>query len=287
MRGPHTTPFLLALSGLALLCVMDALLKEVGARYPTFQLALVRFLCGTLWAVAAVAVLRPAFPSHETIRINALRGTIGAFTATTFFYAIQTLPLADAIAFSFLAPLFLALFGALILGETVGRQTGIGLVAGFGGMVVMAFGQGMGGGALHLPGVAAAIASAIAYAFGLTLLRQRAQQDALVIIVLFQNAVPALLLLLPGLSVWVPMRGSDLTLFLMIGGLGLFGHLLMAMAFKRAEAARLAPTEYSALLFAAVLGYVFFGEVPGIPTFLGSALIIIGTMVAMRQRAPN
>lgn len=284
MGGRNLIPYGFALAGLALLCIMDALLKEVGSRYPTFQLALVRFLCGSLWALAAVAILRPGFPSRETIRINALRGTIGAFTATTFFYAIQTLPLADAIAISFVSPLFLALFGALILGEKIGRFTGIGLAIGFGGMVVMAFGQGMGGTALHFPGVAAALASAVLYAMSMTLLRQRAQQDALVIIVLFQNIVPATILVLPGLFVWVPMRAGDLVFFLAIGGLGLAGHLLMAMAFKRAEAARLAPTEYSALLYAAVLGFVFFGEVPGLATLAGSGLIILGTTVAMRQR---
>lgn len=284
MKRNSTLPFAFALCGLALLCIMDALLKEVGARYPTFQLTLVRFLCGSLWAIGAVVILRPAFPSGETIRINALRGTIGAFTATTFFYAIQTLPLADAIAISFISPLFLALFGALILHEKIGRFTGIGLGVGFGGMVIMAFGQGMGGATLHLPGVAAALASAVMYAMSMTLLRQRAQQDALIIIVLFQNMVPAVILLIPGLFVWVPMSAFDLMFFVVIGGLGLAGHFLLAMAFKRAEAARLAPAEYSALLYAAALGYVFFGEVPGLATWLGSGLIILGTIVAMRQR---
>jgi drug/metabolite transporter (DMT)-like permease len=285
MKRNEALPFIFALCGLALLCIMDALLKDVGARYPTFQLALVRFLCGSLWAISAVAILRPAFPSSETIRINALRGTIGAFTATTFFYAIQTLPLADAIAISFISPLFLALFGALILREKIGRYTGVGLIVGFGGMLVMAFGQGMGGAVLHLPGVAAALASAVMYAMSMTLLRQRAQQDALIIIVLFQNIVPATILLIPGIIVWVPMRPSDILMFLTIGGLGLAGHFLLAMAFKRAEAARLAPTEYTALLYAAALGYVFFGEVPGLATWLGSGLIMLGTFVAMRQRA--
>jgi S-adenosylmethionine uptake transporter len=136
-------PFLLALAGIAVLCIMDAVIKAVGARYPTFQLAFLRFLAGTIWTVAAVAILRPAFPSKETIRVNSLRGVIGLITATSFFYALQTLPLAETIAFSFLSPLFLAFFGALILGEAIRRETFSSLVLGFVGMLVMTFGHGL------------------------------------------------------------------------------------------------------------------------------------------------
>jgi S-adenosylmethionine uptake transporter len=283
-------PFLLAIGGIAVLCVMDAIIKAVGVRYPTFQLAFLRFVAGSIWTIAAVAILRPGFPSADTIRVNTLRGVIGLITATSFFYALQTLPLAETIAFSFLSPLFLALFGALILGEAIRRETFTGLLLGFIGMLVMTFGHGLTTGgplisaALHIPGVLAAVGSAISYAFGLVLLRQRAQQDALILIVLFQTTVPTLLLIGPAWWVWQPVLASDLWLFVVIGGLGLCGHMLLANAFKRAEASRLAPSEYSALVIAALLGYVFFSEVPGIATLLGALLVISGTIIAMRAK---
>ncbi|MCU0820542.1 MAG: DMT family transporter [Beijerinckiaceae bacterium] len=283
-------PFLLAIGGIAVLCVMDAIIKAVGVRYPTFQLAFLRFVAGSIWTIAAVAILRPGFPSADTIRVNTLRGVIGLITATSFFYALQTLPLAETIAFSFLSPLFLALFGALILGEAIRRETFTGLILGFIGMLVMTFGHGLTTGgplisaALHIPGVLAAVGSAISYAFGLVLLRQRAQQDALILIVLFQTTVPTLLLIGPAWWVWQPVLASDLWLFAVIGGLGLCGHMLLANAFKRAEASRLAPSEYSALVIAAVLGYVFFSEVPGIATLFGALLVISGTVIAMRAK---
>jgi S-adenosylmethionine uptake transporter len=214
-------------------------------------------------------------------------------TATTFFYSLQTLPLAEAIAFSFLSPLFLALFGAMILGEAIGRSTLYGLGFGFAGMLVMTFGPSLAGGLgtalagskpLHLPGVAAAVLSAISYAFGLVLLRQRAQQDALVIIVLFQTMVPATLLAIPAMLVWKPAPMADVPLFLAMGALGLCGHLLIAKAFATAEAARLAPSEYSALIFASIFGYAFFSEIPGLATLIGSTLVIAGTLVAIGRR---
>lgn len=277
-------PYGFAISGIALLCVMDAIIKAVGTNLPTFQLAFLRFLFGSFWSILAVLILRPVWPNNHAIRINALRGVIGAVTATTFFYSLQTLPLVDSIAFSFLSPLFLAFFGALFLKEKLASHSALGLIAGCAGMLVMAIGQGLNPGGLHLPGVMAAFTSAISYAFGLVLLRQRAQQDPLIIIMLFQNCVPATLLAIPAYLSWQPLPTIDLATFALLAAIGLAGHLLLASAFKRAEASRIAPMEYSALIFGALLGIVFFREWPALSTLLGAGLIMIGTAYAMRAK---
>lgn len=277
-------PVMVAIVGIGILCVMDALLKHVGAHYPTFQLVFLRFLFGSMAATAFWLALRPPRPSREAIRVNLLRGCVGSLTATTFFYSIQTLPLAEAIAFSFLSPLFLALFGGAILGENVGRNTVIGLVIGFLGMIVMVLSKGVSTAGFHLLGALSAVASAIFYALSLTLLRQRARQDALITIVAFQNAVPALILAVPAMLVWVTPRPADLLIFALIAILGVGGHYTMGMAFRREEANKLAVAEYSALLYAATLGFVFFGEIPGWSTLSGTILIVAGTIIAMRRR---
>lgn len=278
-------PALISIAGIGVLSAMDVLLKIVGARYPTFQLVFMRFGFGLLFALGAWMMLRPAWPDRAAIRANLMRGTIVAFTGTFFFFALQTLPLAEAVALSFLSPLFLALFGAMILGEKVGPFTIAGLILGVLGMLVMTLGKRIADVPLYIPGALAAIASAVSMALALVLLRQRAQKDALITIIVFQNAVPALMMLLPALSVWTPPSAGDLTLFTLIGALGLVGHLLLGLAFKRAEAARLAPTEYSALLFAILFGFFIFSEVPGLMTLAGAVLIVIGTALAMRQDA--
>lgn len=277
-------PVLVAIIGIGILCVMDALLKHVGAHYPTFQLVFLRFLFGSMAALAFWLALRPPRPSREAIRVNLMRGCVGSLTATTFFYSIQTLPLAEAIAFSFLSPLFLALFGGLILGEVVGRNTMIGLAIGFLGMIVMVLSKGVGTAGFHLLGALSAIASAIFYALSLTLLRQRARQDALITIVAFQNIVPAFILAIPAAFVWVSPRPADLLVFALIALLGVGGHYTMGMAFRREEANKLAVAEYSALLWATTLGFVFFDEVPVWSTLGGTILIVAGTAIAMRRR---
>lgn len=278
-------PAVLAILGIGILSGMDVLLKLLGPRYPTFQLAFLRFLFGFIAAELVWLAVRPPLPSREAVKTNVLRGSIVAVSATLFFYGLQTLPLAEAVSFSFLSPLFLALFGALILKEVVGRNTMIGLGIGFLGMLVMVLGQGAIGTKVHLPGALAAICSAITYALALVLLRQRAQQDALVSIVVFQNAVPATIMALPAWWVWVPIAEGDHLIFIGLAMMGVAGHLFMGAAFRRAEASKLAITEYSALIYAAALGFIFFNEVPGLATLAGTGLIVIGTLIAMRKRS--
>ncbi len=277
-------PAVLAILGIGVLSAMDALIKVVGARYPTFQLVFLRFAFGFVVAGALWFWMRPALPTREVIKANTLRGCIGLVTATGFFYALQTLPLAETIAFSFLSPLFLAGFGALLLGEKLGTSIVIGLAVGFAGMVVMVLGQRTLGVSLPLLGVLAAIGSAVTYALSLTLLRQRAQRDALITIVVFQHIVPCLVMLVPAILVWVPPTPADLAIYAAMAVMGVGGHLLMGMAFRRAEASRLAITEYSALLYATALGFIFFDEIPGLATLAGTVLIIVGTLLAMRER---
>ena len=149
-------PLLIALAGILVLSIMDALIKYVGARFPTFQLVFLRFSLGFLVAGTIWLAVRPPIPNREAIRINLVRGGIGLFTATTFFYALQTLPLAETIAFTFLSPLFLAGFGALLLGEKLSSRLIIALVIGFAGMLVMVLGQERIGTSLPVLGVAAA-----------------------------------------------------------------------------------------------------------------------------------
>ena len=107
--------------------------------------------------------------------------------------------------------------------------------------------------------------------------------DRVETIVFFQNVGPALVLAAPAAAVWVPPHLPDLWLFLAIGCLGTIGHLILATAFARVEAARLAPLEYTALIWAVALGYLFFGEVPSPQTLAGGALIVLGALATARR----
>ena len=108
---------LLAIAAEGLLTLMDAMIKLLSTRYPTFEIAFLRFAFGMVGAVAYWMWTRSGWPTRETTLYNGLRAVLGVLTATSFFFALSLLPLADAIALSFISPALTALMGMLILGE--------------------------------------------------------------------------------------------------------------------------------------------------------------------------
>jgi drug/metabolite transporter (DMT)-like permease len=276
---------LLAVAAEGLLTLMDALIKALSARYPTLQIAFLRFGFGLAGAAVYAAWSRPGWPTREATLFNGLRAIIIVVTATTFFFALGRLPLADAIALAFISPVLTALFGVLLLGERLDWRILAALAGGLAGMLLIV-GGGIGSGGLDgeiLIGAAAVLVSAIGYALNIIVLRHRATRDPLAQIVLFQNLGPALILALPVLWVWTPPTLADTALFALLGTLGVTAHTMLAHAFARIEAARLAPVGYVTLVWGVLFGFLFFAEVPGLATLAGAALIVLGTLVSQRR----
>ena len=132
-------------------------------------------------------------------------------------------------------------------------------------------------------GAVAILVSAVGYSLNLIMLRHRATRDPLAQIILFQNVGPALILAVPAYFVWTAPALEDLGLFAVIGTIGVTAHTMLAHAFARIEAARLAPVQYVTLVWAVLFGFLFFAEVPGLATAIGAALIVIGTLATRRR----
>jgi S-adenosylmethionine uptake transporter len=279
------TAVLLTAFGEAVLTLMDAIIKSTTARYPILEVTFLRFAAGSLFALLLLAVMRPGRPTREAVLANSARALLVVVTATSFFFALARLPLADAIALAFIAPVLMALFGMLLLGERVDRRILAALAAGFAGMIVIVAGE-AGRGSYSSDawlGAAACLVSAVSYALVVVLLRVRAQRDAVPVILLFQTAAPALMLALPAALVWVPPEPRDLALFGLVGAIGIAGHFALAEAFARVEAARLAPVHYTTLAWGVLLGWLAFGDVPGLTTLLGAGMIVAATLLAQRR----
>jgi drug/metabolite transporter (DMT)-like permease len=276
-------PVLMATLGIFLLTGMDAVVKAQMQTHPVVVSIFLRFVMGGLVALVAMAWLAPPRPTGPEIRANLLRVPLVVLTAGSFFYSISQLPLAEAISLSFLAPAFIAVLGVVLLKEKLDRNILLALAAGFAGMLVMLLPklqEGITGSTL---GVIAALFSAFAYAFNIILLRRLAVNQHPATIVAFQNWGPAVLLLPAAVWLWSSPDGADLAMFLLSGLLGTSGHLLLTYAFSRANASRIAPTEYTSLVWAAIIGFTMFGEVPTLYTFAGAALIVLGAFTLARR----
>ncbi|WP_293856642.1 DMT family transporter [uncultured Alsobacter sp.] len=291
-RGPGRddgtlVPIVLAIAAIIVLTVMDAIIKGVSAGRSTIDIVALRYACGFVWALPILAVVRPPRPSADMLKANAMRSIVVLATALFFFYALARLPLVEATTLGYLAPVFMAVLARVILGEPVARATGLAIVLGFAGVVVIAGGRGLGSGGFGGDGlgVAAALAAALAYALSMVLLRARTASDPTVTIVVTQNlfaaamAVPAAFLLGDPLAL---LRDETLGV-LAIGALGTAGHLLFAEAYKGAPAAKIGAMEYTGFIWAAGIGILAFGEWPTLPMLAGAALIVSGSLMLLRK----
>lgn len=268
-------PVLMAGLGIAVLSCLDAAMKVVSAAYPLGEVVGLRFAAGSLFALAVFRAVREPRPTWAMVRGNLLRAGVMLLTAACFFTALARLPLAEAIALTFLAPLLLAMLGRLILKEPVRPSTSLALLVGLAGVFVIASGQENGArDADDLAGIIAGISCAFFYALSLVLMRKQSGTESIYSIVLLTNLFVCAYVSPVMLWQWQTPGLLHAVIFVGAGLLGTCGHLCLAWAYKRAPVGRLGILEYTAFLWASVLGFVVFGEVPGLATLAGAAIIV-------------
>jgi drug/metabolite transporter (DMT)-like permease len=210
-----------------------------------------------------------------------LRGILWIGATVLFFTSIRYLGLAEATALIFVAPLFITAISAVFLKEPVGWRRWSAVLVGFAGVLVIV-----------RPGTAAfelvmLLPVATAFVYALLMLRARFVDSA--------ESVWTLLLYLTGAGVvlsagivpffWQAVRAEDLWLFAGIALFGTAGMTLMTQAFRLAPAAVVAPLDYTALVWATGLGWLFWNEVPDSVTFVGAGIIILsGVFTILRER---
>jgi S-adenosylmethionine uptake transporter len=196
-------------------------------------------------------------------------------------------PLAQAIALTFIAPLIAVLLAALFLHEKIGSRSLLGSVVAFAGVIVLVIGQAharLGGDALL--GTAAIIGSALCYAANIVMMRRQAVAAKPLEINFFQSSVVMILWLAVLPFVGMPEWPSAQWPWVVIAALmSTSGTLLFAFAYARGEASYLAVTEYSAFLWAAALGWIVFHEPVSAYTLAGALLIVGGCLVGARGKS--
>ena len=283
---PPLLPILVCLAGVFLLSVMDAAVKGLVLAIGAYNALLWRSLFATFAAGFAWTATASPRPAANVLRLHALRGIVVSFVALSFFWGLGRLPLAEAIALSFIAPLVALFLAAILLGERIGRSVIAASLIGLIGVIVILLGKfdKTGYAPDALLGVAAIIASAVLYAYNLVLARRQALIAKPLEVVFFMNFMVLIVLGLaspwlgiwPGADQWAPILG--------VTALALGGHAMMSWAYARAEAQYLIPTEYSAFVWAVILGWFLFDETVGWSTVLGAVLITLGCLLASRSK---
>lgn len=229
------------------------------------------------------------WPTRPVLKLHLLRGTISGFMALSFFYAITKLPLAEAIAISFIAPLIALYLAAIWLGEVIRKESILASILGLAGTVVIVSGR-LGEAEYQtetLLGLGAILFSAVLYAVNFIVIRKQALVSGPAEATTFHSGVACLVLLI--FAPWfLTLPGTDALRDIAISAvLTVAGAFVLTWAYARAEAQVLVPMEYSGFLWAALFGWIFFAERVTATTLAGAILIVAGCLlVARRKKQP-
>jgi drug/metabolite transporter (DMT)-like permease len=277
-------------AGIFIFSFQDVVVKTVAGLYPVHEVITIR-------CVISIPIILAMLHWHGGIRSIlsrragwlALRGAALMVSYTTYYLAFPVLPLASIIALYFTVPLFVTALAGPVLGERIGLNRWIATVVGFAGVLVMLRpASGFFEWAALLP-----VGSALGYAAAALMARRLGATDSAPVMAFYQNllfligALAMAALLGQGgfagdsqgslaflLRAWTLPSWRDLLLMAATGPIAAIGTVLLTQAYRMAEANLVASFEYSGLIWASLWGFAFWGEVPGLATLTGAALII-------------
>jgi drug/metabolite transporter (DMT)-like permease len=270
--------------GVLLFSGCNALAKHLVATYPAGEMLFVR-------AVVALALLLPLIRTRDIAAmmaggkpwLHALRMACSGIETTCYYWALTALTLAGISTIYMAAPIYTVALSALFLREYVGWRRWLAVLAAFGGVLV-ALRPDVGGGAVGVHALVALFGSLL-YATSLVATRRlRATPNRL--LVASQVAALALFTGAGAVFGWVAPTLADTGLMALIGAVSLVAYLCINRGLQLAPASAVAPFQYSSIIWAIVLGYLAFGEIPTGATLLGAAIIVAaGLFILLRERA--
>jgi len=274
------------LLAMAALAAMDATMKELAGRYPALQVASLRGLVSLPFIVSWVLYRERSLKTFLRVRWGwqVARGLLGVLMLTSFIYAIGAMPLSEAYALFFVAPLFITAMSVPLLGEKVGPRRWVAVLIGFAGVLVM-----LRPGAVELNLATLAImVTALCYALNAVSVRILGRSDSTASMSFWFIVVVAAVAGLLALPSWEPVRLADAGWLAALGLTGALGQFWITAAFRCAPISVVAPFEYSTLFWGVVLDLAIWGELPPPIVFVGAAVIILsGLYIIHRERAAS
>ena len=265
-----------------LFSTMDVVLKILVEHYGSFQVVFFRCAMALPLFVAWILAtgrsqFRTAYPLGHLVR-----GALGLGMLFAVGECFREMQLADAYALFFASPLLVTLLSGPVLGEAAGRFRILASIVGFSGVLIVLSPSGEGWIGY---GAVMGVIAVIFYAFSSLLLRRLGHKDGAVTIsfwfVILVGTGSGLL----AIPSWRPLDPGHWPLLLVLGVTGASGQVLLTAAFRRASAAIVAPFDYCHMIWALIYGYIFWGYLPGLQTWIGSIILIIsGLVILVREK---
>jgi drug/metabolite transporter (DMT)-like permease len=261
--------------------IMAGLVRGMSSDLHPFELAFFRCLFGFL-AFAPLFFAKGWEPLRtQRLGLHVLRGSLNVVTMLSYFFALSLVPLAKIAAIDFSGPLFAVVLAVILLGEAIRIRRMAALLIGFtGGLVILRPGI--------IPmeiGVLSAFLSAFVWGTILIIIKRLTKTETSVTATLYMALVATPLTGLASLPYWQTPTGEELIWLVLMGIAGTTTHLCTAQALREADATAVLPANFMRLVWAAGIGYLAFGEVPDIWTWVGGVLIFGSVCyIAFRER---
>jgi len=272
---------LLMTAAAASFAVMTVLVRHLAGTMHPFEIAFFRNLFGLFFMLPWLA--RNGFVGLRTQRfaMHGLRSLVGLAAMLSWFTAISLMPVADATALNFTAPLFTTMGAALVLGEEVGVRRWSAVIAGFvGAMIIVRPGFVEVG-----TGPILAIAAAGFMSMAALTIKALSRTENASAMVLYMGLLMTPASLIAAWPVWTWPGPADWVWFVGMGLFATLGQLAMIRAFAAADASAVLPFDFSRLIFTALLGFLIFAEVPDLYTWIGGGVIFAATLYTAHRES--
>lgn len=251
-----------------------------GSMHP-FELAFFRNLFGLFFMLPWFLRVGPKVLKTKRLRLHVFRSIIGLSAMLSWFTAISLMPIAEATALSFTTPLFATLGAAMFLGESVRVRRWAATVAGFIGAMVV----------VHPDSIDIGFASTLVLvasgfmAMATLSVKSLSRTENPNTIVLFMGLLMTPISLVPALFYWSTPQPGDYGWFIALGLFATIGQIAIARSFASADVSAVLPFDFSRLIFAAILGFIFFAESPDIWTWAGAAIIFSAALYTAHRES--
>ncbi len=287
IRNPVVNASLWMLGALASFMAMAIGGRELSAEIGTFEILFFRSLVGLAIIGALLSrfgwrqISLRRFPLHFARNLSHFGGQFG------WFYGIALIPLAEVFAIEFTAPIWTAVFAAVLLGERMTRARVAAIAFGIAGMLIIL----RPGFAAVGTGSLAVLAASVCYGFSHVLTRKLAQTETALAILFYMTVIQLALAALPMLAAWVTPSPALWPWAAVVGATGMSAHYCLTRALMLADATVVVPMDFLRLPLVAVAGLVFYGEELDWLVLVGAAVMLIGNFVNIlaeraRPRAP-
>jgi drug/metabolite transporter (DMT)-like permease len=260
----------------------DVTSKYLSATLPSIEIAWIRFLVFMLIMVPAMVPRSPlyALPTSR-LGLHLMRGAALLGSSLLFISGLRYLPIAEASATAFVSPLFVTALSIIFLSESVGLRRWLATAVGLIGVLVILR---PGSSAFH-PAAFFPLASALCWALTLIMTRMLSGKERAITTMTYSSIAGFAILSALVPLVWITPTWHDIFFGVVIGLTSTAGQWIVVLAFRYADASVLAPFSYTQLLWVSILGFLVFGEVPGVWTVAGAAFIVAsGLYTAHRER---